>query len=275
VLQDLLQIQTTSVLVLAIKHNIRNFQSGNSFIADNHILNAFWNINKVLTIVFKKDLSEAQESVLRSTLAAEQVKVLRALNVSYVKFSNVPTITIRGDNIPEMEYKYLISCNPAWKDIEFHGKPVFIKVLKQECLGLQATLKVGIINDNVGSKAKSIIGRTFNFNGNIHYCDKWIIKPSMEICGNCSRWGHLTQYCRFLSHCSKCTGFHLTTLHDAAIEDDMDEDINKCVNCHGDHWSNDKSCEFFTLRFNLEKQKALAIKIKEEHRKTSKQIEKS
>ncbi|EIW61499.1 uncharacterized protein TRAVEDRAFT_86038, partial [Trametes versicolor FP-101664 SS1] len=86
--------------------------------------------------------------------------------------------------------------------------------------------------------------------------------PTLPLCGTCFSWGHYDRSCSASTDtCPRCGGNHEAAMHHLAAlccRDRPDKDIVRCAhppvcrNCHGSHYANDHSCEFYRHRSDWE-----------------------
>ncbi|KXN81479.1 hypothetical protein AN958_04542 [Leucoagaricus sp. SymC.cos] len=111
--------------------------------------------------------------------------------------------------------------------------------------------------------AKQLINQKFNFRNDIatiHTCN---MHPGVPQCQNCWQWGHITNKCHSQGwKCAKCNSPHKTINYwEMAGCYKVNPKANpprvvtvigepcphnfKCVNCKGDHSTDDKQCPFW------------------------------
>ncbi|KAF8632928.1 hypothetical protein AX17_004695 [Amanita inopinata Kibby_2008] len=136
------------------------------------------------TLLQKKPIS--CETVAQ-TLGGDKSTVIKAPNVSFVKFMNVPLVDRDGSEINIEEYIECIRKDPKWQDIKFFKTPYFATPLKNPNT-ITAPIKIGIIDDDKGTQATKVVGKMVNLRGNVKMCMKWIVKESVEQCTTCLCW---------------------------------------------------------------------------------------
>ncbi|KAF8631838.1 hypothetical protein AX17_004982 [Amanita inopinata Kibby_2008] len=185
-----------SHLIQGVKDTIASTTEGSASLQENTLINAYWNTQGVLVLEFPLVLTDTFRSQIQNALGGQTVKPLMRLNISMLKFASIPTCLPNRAEVNTGDIINTLQRNKAWENVKHAFEPHFVKANSQESVGMSATLKVGVIDDEQGSVARKLVNSVINFCGNQRKCQKWIVKASYEICGNCSRWGHRTVMCR-------------------------------------------------------------------------------
>ncbi|KAF8632087.1 hypothetical protein AX17_004927 [Amanita inopinata Kibby_2008] len=117
-----------------------------------------WSSNDILTVFFNAHLTDKEIELVTLTLGRQVVVAIKAPNVSFVKFMNIPTIDQRGHPIDICDYMECIRKDAKWKDIKIFKTPYYATPLKNPN-AISAPIKIGIIDDEKGSQAAKVVGR--------------------------------------------------------------------------------------------------------------------
>ena len=127
---------------------------------------------------------------------------------------------------------------------------------------------IDIWDSQKGSKGKTLINRSFNFERHTATVRGTAMHPRVAQCRNCWRWGHPTHACRAQgAKCQKCGGPHRIENHrllawcckanpksnpprEATTDGVPCPHTFKCLNCKGDHSADDNKCPFWCHCFD-------------------------
>ena len=148
-----------------------------------------------------------------------------------------------------------------FKDITLAAHPCIIHTSKNSNM---VVIWVNIQNFQNGTKAKTVINRSFNFGRHITTVRGTFMNPSIPQCKNCWKWGYTTFACHLhRAKCKKCGGLHKLEHHrDIAwcckanfktnsprLETKAGEPCPhdfKCLNCKESHLADDPKCPLDT-----------------------------
>ena len=153
------------------------------------------------------------------------------------------------------------------KDITLASPPHVICTSKNSDMSV---IWVNIWDSQNGTKAKTIINRSFNFGKHITTIKGTSMNPGVPQCYNCWKWGYITfACCAYRSKCQKCGSPHKLEHHrDMAWCCKANEKTNpprletkkgepcphkfKCINCKNNHLTDDPTCPYWKHCFNRE-----------------------
>jgi len=193
---------------------------------------------------------------------------------SYLKILGIPYFNpvLAGINVPvnpvnNSQIEEVLSKTSMFQDITLASRPCVIRASKNSNM---VVIWIDIWDSQNGTKAKSLINRSFNFGQHIATIRGTNMNPGVPQCRKCWKWGHTTFACR--SHgarCPKCNGPYTFEHHrdlvwcckgnnktepptSATKQGEPCPHTFKCTNCKGDHQADDPKCPFWKHRFNRE-----------------------
>ncbi|KAF8631381.1 hypothetical protein AX17_005129 [Amanita inopinata Kibby_2008] len=129
--------------------------SGQNLLLKKAILWCSWSSNDTLTVYFNSNLTDKEIELITLTLGGQAAVAIKAPNISFVKFMNIPTIDQSGKPINIQDYMECIQKDTKWKDIKIFKTPYYATPLKNPNT-ISAPIKISIINDEKGSQAAKI-----------------------------------------------------------------------------------------------------------------------
>ncbi|KAF8633082.1 hypothetical protein AX17_004683 [Amanita inopinata Kibby_2008] len=173
-------------LVHDIEDLIRLALGGQNLLFKKAITWCSWSSNDILRVFINSHLTDKEIELVTLTLGGQAAVAIKAPNVSFVKFMNIPTIDQRGHPIDISDYMECIKKDSKWKDIKIFKMPYYATPLKNPD-AISAPIKIGIIDDEKGSQAAKVVGKMVNLCSRTKMCMKWIVKEMAEQCANCTQ----------------------------------------------------------------------------------------
>ena len=184
---------------------------------------------------------------------------------SFLKILRVPYFDSDSNPIKSMQVETILTKTHLFNDITLSSRPWVIRASKNSDM---AVIWVNIWDSQNGTKAKTILNRSFNFDWHIATIRGTTMNLGVPQCHNCWKWGYTTFACRAHgSRCQKCSRPHKLEHHrDLAwcckgnsktnpphLETKKGEPCLhsfKCINCKEDHLADNYKCLFWKHRFN-------------------------
>ena len=203
-----------------------------------------------LTIIEKyfKGLEDLSNADITPRLPQSK-SYLKILGVPYFNPSK-PGINVISNPITNSQVEDVLSKTDMFQDITLASRPRVICASKNSDMSV---IWVDIWDSQHGTKAKTLINRSFNFGLHIATVRGTNMNPGIPQCCNCWKWGHTTFACQTHgAKCPKCNGPHSLKHHrDLAWCCKGNYKLNpprpktkdgepcphmfKCINCKGDH----------------------------------------
>ena len=250
---------TAAIVTLLNKALTKNISR---LFTDNPLVEAKWSLRENLIIRCQNPINDDAKEALTSVLTAisdTPVAILSRPPTTTLKFVAVPKRNEDGSPVSHFDLINDLRAHPLWSDIAFIDGPKFLRPDAPEDSGIV----IVTVQDNAdGSVGKSLMNSAVYFSGGLRQCRRWVQRNEVRFCNTCQRWGHGSFLCRTnMIICSKCGGHHSYKHHEkhcATCEKGAGHIcVPKCVNCSGPHFSNDRSCPFYTNRFNPAKIQAM------------------
>ena len=175
-----------------------------------------------------------------------------------MKWTSVPRFDANGEPIPHTQLLEQNKDHACFTNLDFGSLPEFVGS-PENSQGLYGTVKCIFRNDSNGSALATVLSKSVFLNGLFRHTLPWTIKQAIHQCSTCLRWGHHVTACKSLSpFCGRCSGPHLTHLHNHHAKlgqiNSALPDI-RCINCcaagkDDNHKATDGSCPFYKARFS-------------------------
>ena len=177
---------------------------------------------------------------------------------SSIKWTSVPRFDSEGELISRERLLQQIKDHSRFAKLDFAGLPEWI-VGSERSQDPYGTVKVAFCDTPNGSALAMVLGKLLFINGQYRHTLPWTIKQAIHQCSSCLRWGHHVTACWSLSpFCNKCSGPHLSHLHD---HHQTQGQVNsalpniRCINCcaagkNDEHLATSSNCPFFKSWFS-------------------------
>ncbi|KAF8631497.1 hypothetical protein AX17_005080 [Amanita inopinata Kibby_2008] len=142
-------------LVHDIKDMICIVLGGQQLLLKKAITWCSWSTNDILTVYFNAALTDKEIELVTLTLGGQAAVAIKAPNVSFVKFMNVPTIDQRGHPIEVQDYMECVFKDARWRDIKIFKMPYYATPLKNPD-AISTPLKISIFDDEKGTQAGKV-----------------------------------------------------------------------------------------------------------------------
>ena len=188
---------------------------------DNPLVLVKWSMKGNLVLKCSKPMDDIIKDGIKDALTyffppSAEIMVLNKPPTTALKFLAVPRHNLDGTDTDEMDLLNDLTAHEAWSNVELWSNPKFIN-LRAGMAG--ATVVVSVVDDNVGSVGKRLMGTMVNFSGCMRPCKRWVELPSQPFCGQCQSWGHPGARCPAnVLICARCGGTHDFRQHDRYCE---------------------------------------------------------
>ena len=186
---------------------------------------------------------------------------------SFLKILGVPYFDNALNSLNTSQVENSLSKTCIFNNITLSSCPRVIQAFKNSDM---VVIWVDIWDSQNGTKAKTIINRSFNFGRHIAMVRGTTMNPGIPQCHNCLKWEHTTfAYQAHRAKCQKYGGPHKLEHHrDLAWCCKGNDKTNppqletkkgelclysfKCISCKKDHLADDAKCPFWKHWFNRE-----------------------
>ena len=239
---------------------------------------AYWSTNgQFIILQFRSPLNDSDHNIFEKVFShfyEQDVSIkdfIRKNITSSVKWTSVPRFDANHEPISRQRLLEQVKDHPRFSKLDFVALPEFIGG-PDRSQDLYGTVKVVFRDDSNGSALATVLSKTVFLNGQFHRTLPWTIKPAIPQCVTCLCWGHHITACKSLSpFCDRCSGPHLSHLHDHHVKH---REVNsalpdiRCINCSAagkddNHRASDYSCPFYKARFSRVKLTKLLDLIRE------------
>ena len=225
----------------------------------------YWSTNgQFIILQFRSPLADEDHKIFEHVFSHfydQEVSVkdfIRKNVTSSVKWTSVPRFDSGGELISRERLLQQIKDHSRFVKLDFAGLPEWI-IGSEQSQDPYGTVKVAFWDTPNGTALASVLGKMLFINGQYCCTLPWIIKQAIHQCSSCLRWGHHVTACQSLSpFCDKCSGPHLSHLHD---HHQAQGHINSalpdiwCINCctagkDDKHKATSITCPFYKARFS-------------------------
>ena len=185
---------------------------------------------------------------------------------SFLKILGVPYWDSKSSlPITPAQVEAALSNSPLFEGVSLASMPHIMKASPSSDMSV---IWIDIWDSQKGSKGKTLINRSFNFERHTATVRGTAMHPGVAQCRNCWRWGHPTHACRAQgAKCQKCGGPHRVENHrllawycKANTKSNPPREATaggapcphtfKCLNYRGDHAADDNKCPFWCHCFD-------------------------
>ena len=226
---------------------------------------SYWSTNcQFIILQFRSPLADEDHKIFEQVFSHfydQEVLVkdfIRKKVTSSIKWTSVPKFNGGGELISHECLLEQIKDHSRFTKLDFVGLPEWI-VGSEHSQDPYGTVKVAFSDMPNGSAQVTVLGKSLFINGQYHRTLPWSIKQAIHQCSSCLHWGHHIMACWSLSpFCNKCSGPHLSHLHDHHQEHSQVNSAlpkTRCINCcaagkEDTHRAMSTSCPFYKAQFS-------------------------